>query len=485
MAQKFEDEGCMVKTVLKSVIAVCCFFFIHFAQAAAPTTSTTEFDAWSNGDTMRIDLSHAGTSNEEHLSINEVRHEGRWAGSRTQLLDMQNLVDYFFVVSDTQTNKPLFTRGTNSCFDDEKTDWSVCSESIRFPFPLRPIRISFQKRNKDNLGFHELWSAGVDPTSPHINTSPLTSKASVDVILESGSPEKEVDVVILGDGYTDRDKAKFQSDARRATGYIFAASPFKESKSSFNVRSVFTASEDGGITSPLDGYWARTALGCTYDAHDVERNIDCFDNYSIREAAAVVPYDVIVILTNSKRYGGSGNYQQYAVAAIDSSQAEYLVQHELGHTFAGLADEYYSFASACTKTSKAEPWEPNVTSSSERQSLKWGELVAAGTLVPTPWPKEDFEAFDKKFIDTYLHLRAAKEPEQKVDDLIREAVPKEIEILKRGQFSTQTGAFEGAQNQSCGMFRPEVNCIMFTLTPRDFCSVCSRAIRRAIAFYTK
>jgi hypothetical protein len=308
------------------------------------STVASDLLSWSSGDTLRVDLYHGGTDTEEHVSISSIRREGAWAGSRTQLFDSQNLGDYFLAVWDAKTNLPLYTRGFNSCFDGGPK-WSVCSESVRFPFPLHNVRISIGKRNATNVGFYELWNEAIDPASPSIDNSSLTSKAEVDVIVENGRPDTKVDFVILGDGYTQGDKLKFQSDARRAADYLFLAPPFKENKSSFNVRSVFTASEDRGITSPLDGLWAKTVFGCAYNAHDVERDIDCPNNRAIRESAAAVPYDFVIILTNSKRYGGSANFQRFAVLAIDSSQAEYLVQHETGHMFAGLKDEYYTLAS--------------------------------------------------------------------------------------------------------------------------------------------
>jgi hypothetical protein len=120
---------------------------------------------------------------------------------------------------------------------------------------------------------------------------------------------------------------------------------------------------------------------------------------------------------------------------------------------------------------------------SDRASLKWRDLVSADTPLPTPWPKDEYERYDDKFADTYFELRKHKAAEQDVDKLIFEAVPKAVEILDRSPFSKRTGAFEGAENESCGAFRPQVNCIMFTLTPRNFCSVCREAILRAIHFY--
>ena len=47
----------------------------------------------------------------------------------------------------------------------------------------------------------------------------------------------------------------------------------------------------------------------------------------------------------------------------------------------------------------------------------------------------------------------------------------------------QVGTFEGASNEACGLYRPETDCMMFTINPDRFCRVCARAILRTIATY--
>ena len=46
--------------------------------------------------------------------------------------------------------------------------------------------------------------------------------------------------------------------------------------------------------------------------------------------------------------------------------------------------------------------------------------------------------------------------------------------------SARVGAFEGAMYEAKGLYRPEVDCIMFTRNPTSFCAVCEHAVGRAI-----
>jgi len=170
--------------------------------------------------------------------------------------------------------------------------------------------------------------------------------------------------------------------------------------------------------------------------------------------------------------------------AIDNLWAEYVGVHEFGHQFAGLADEYYASAVAyLPPEKKAEPWEPNVTALLDPVNLKWKDLVASGTPIPTPWDKDEFDRFEGEIQRQRRELRAAGRPEAEMDELFRKERAKEDEMLGAQKYAGKVGAFEGANYEAKGSYRPEVDCIMFTRYDK-FCAVCRRAIERVIGMYT-
>jgi hypothetical protein len=61
--------------------------------------------------------------------------------------------------------------------------------------------------------------------------------------------------------------------------------------------------------------------------------------------------------------------------------------HEMGHTAFHLADEYPYYAGGAETGHDhhpaGEPAEPNVTTNTNRATLKWGWAVAAATAIPT------------------------------------------------------------------------------------------------------
>jgi len=69
-----------------------------------------------------------------------------------------------------------------------------------------------------------------------------------------------------------------------------------------------------------------------------------------------------------------------------------------------------------------------------------------------------------------------------MNTLFDEEKAKEDNLLAHDKYSERVGAFEGADYESRGYYRPQENCIMFTRFD-SFCAVCRRAIERIIGMY--
>jgi hypothetical protein len=172
--------------------------------------------------------------------------------------------------------------------------------------------------------------------------------------------------------------------------------------------------------------------------------------------------------------------------AADSAWAPYIFVHEFGHHLAALADEYYtSDVAYLPPQDRIEPWEPNVSALLDPAALKWKDLVEPGTPLPTPWPKEEFEEYSKRIQQRRREIRAANRPESVMDALFREELAFETALLGRPPYSGKVGAFEGANYEARGYFRPQTDCVMFTRDRNEFCAVCRRAIARMLDLYSR
>jgi len=194
----------------------------------------------------------------------------------------------------------------------------------------------------------------------------------------------------------------------------------------------------------------------------------------------------VEILVNNSTYGGGGIYGLYGTVAADSVWAPYIFVHEFGHHLAALADEYYtSDVAYLPATDRVEPWEPNVTALLDPARLKWKDLVTSDTPLPTPWRKDEFEEHAKRGQQRRREIRAGSRPEAEMDALFREELVWDTELLAGGEYGHKVGAFEGANYEARGFFRPQADCIMFTRDDVGFCAVCQRAIGQTLDLYTK
>ncbi|HEV8659048.1 MAG TPA: M64 family metallopeptidase [Thermoanaerobaculia bacterium] len=440
--------------------------------------------------TMRVDYFHTGNRGEEIVALDRVVSDGPWPGSRTRLVDATNLGKYYYEVIDRETNQVLYSRGFASVFgewettDEAKDRPGTFHESLRFPWPKKAVQVVLKKRDKENA-FQQIWSTLVDPKSRFVNPADIQSSGKLFTVFENGPASEKVDLLVIGEGYTEAELPKFQSDLKRLLGKLFDTEPFKSRKRDFNVRGLQLPAAQSGIHRPRTRDDRRTAISTQYNIFDSERYVLTFDNRALRDAASAAPYDFLEILVNEKQYGGGGIFMDQATAAVDTGFAEYVFVHEFGHHFAGLGDEYYTsdVAYATGAADHPEPWEPNLTANGTQP--KWAELVGKDTPLPTPWEKEPFEVHQREYQAERRRLRNANVPETQMDGLFRREQAWETKFLGSQKYAGKAGAFEGAGYEAKGLYRPEVDCIMFTRDEVGFCRVCRRAIERIIDQYSR
>ena len=450
------------------------------------------FDTHFVDKTMRVDYFHSGGLGTEILALDQVVSDGPWAGNRARLIDDLNLGKYLFEVIDRRTNRVIYSRGFASIYGEWETTpqsreiYRTFHESLRFPWPRRPVQVVLKVRDTEN-SFHELWSTVVDPNSRFVNPADRASADEVWSVFTSGAPREKVDLLILGEGYAEDERDKFRADAMRLSDALFEEEPFLSRKNDFNVWGIHLPSAESGVSRPRAGQFRRTPLSAEYNIFDSERYLLTYDNRALRDAASAAPYEFIEILVNEDQYGGGGIFNFQATAAADTGFAEYVFIHEFGHHFAGLADEYYT-SDVAYETGAAhhpEPWEPNVTALHDPDDLKWGDLVDPDTPLPTPWDKEVFERGSTAAQRVRRDLREAGAPETEMDRLFTEQMERETAVLALMPHAGKVGAFEGASYEPTGLYRSEIDCIMFTRNPVGFCRVCQRAISRVIDQYSR
>ena len=188
----------------------------------------------------------------------------------------------------------------------------------------------------------------------------------LDTLLYNGAAETRVNFVIVGDGYLESQQANFRADAIKITEDLFATPPFAGYEIYFNVFMISVPSNvEGAAEDPsalIDNYF-----GSTFNYGGIERLLvptrtDKILNVMDDNFPA---FDQVMVIVNSTKYGGSGG--QFATSSINSAASEISI-HEIGHSFAGLADEYWAGAQYARER-------PNMTQQSTNSRVTWRNWV--------------------------------------------------------------------------------------------------------------
>ena len=424
------------------------------------------------------------------------------------MIDNFNNGKYYIKIYDDSTNTLIYSKGFDSYFGEYQTSEDALngikkaySESAIIPSPKSKIRFVIEKRDDKNM-LNVIYSSVVDPNDVKIIRETF-GDYSVHVFDDknNGDPHKKVDIAIIGEGYQSYEKNKFAEDLKNFTSTFFKMEPYKSNKSKFNFHGVFKPSQESGTDEPRANIYKQTVLNSTFNSLGSERYLLTEDNKALRDLAAVVPYDAIVIMVNHARYGGGGIYNTFCTFTTDNQWSDYLFLHEFGHSFSGLADEYYTSDVSYNDFYKptVEPVEPNITALLDTAKLKWAAEKTFGIQIPTPWEKNKFDSIDykwqeqrralnnriselKRFKSSPTEIKKAENEYAEKDKEHSELIDK---FLKSSQYYDKVGAFEGAGYQAHGLYRPMVDCIMFSKGKKPYCVVCSKAIVRIIDYYSE
>ena len=67
------------------------------------------------------------------------------------------------------------------------------------------------------------------------------------------------------------------------------------------------------MDEPRQRVYKKTVLNASFNAFDLDRYMLIEDDHRMHEIAGQVPYDAIIVLVNSKRYGGGSIALDYCV----------------------------------------------------------------------------------------------------------------------------------------------------------------------------
>ena len=404
--------------------------------------------------TLRVDYVFSGTDKATEISLERLYSFDGWAGRTVNLDRVPVKGNGQISMTDVATGKVIYMQSFSTLFQE----WKTTEEATKlrkafentFLLPMPSAKAAVKVELYDFFGnVCASLNHIVDPSDILIKRM-KPEPAPHRYLLKSGSPQEKIDVAIVAEGYTKEEAEQFYKDAQVAVDAILAHEPFGKYRDRFNFVAIALESKDSGVSVPREGLWKDTAVGSNYDTFYSDRYLTTSCVWKMHDALCGIPYEHLVILANTDTYGGGGIYNSYTLTTALHKDFKPVVVHEFGHSFAGLADEYYyddQFVEYYYPDS--EPWEQNITTLFDFES-KWNDMLPKIIQIPTPVEGNVWE-----------QIQAGAKPESIV------------------------GVYEGAGYQSKGVYRPYPDCRMKTNAAESFCPVCQRAIARIIEFYTE
>ena len=389
------------------------------------------FDDYFEDRTLRLDYIFAGNETHQQIYVDQLVSLPRWYGRRQHLSELPLSGNGQITVRSKSDGKVIYRHSFSSLFQE----WLATAEAkltqksfenvFLVPFPKAPVDISIQLLDYHNQVVSALTHT-VDPNDILIRQAGRRQVTPYVTLQQAADTTRCIHVAYVAEGYTSDEMDTFLNDCRTAMAALFAHEPFKKLQNRFNMIAVKSPSLESGTSEPSRGIWKQTALDSHFDTFYSNRYLTTLHLKRLHDVLAGTPYEHIIVLVNTNRYGGGGIYNSYNLTYTHGNQFRPVVVHEFGHSFGGLGDEYPYGDDDPMYFSDTEPWEPNLTTKGT-QPVKWQSLIDAG----------------------------------------------------------KAGLYQGGGYLSKGVWRGSENCRMRTNEEPEFCAVCQQALEQLIKFYTE
>ncbi|MDO4986291.1 MAG: M64 family metallopeptidase [Prevotella sp.] len=406
-------------------------FIISALLLSSFSAQAQNFDDYFEDKTLRLDYTFAGDATRQQIFVDELVSLPRWYGRKQHLAELPLKGNGQITVRSLADGMVIYRHSFSSLFQEwvstaEAKQTQKSFENVFLvPFPKLPVEIKVELFDYHDQVISRLTHK-VDPKDILIRKAGERQITPHVTLQQAADTARCIRVAFVAEGYQQQEMDVFLNDCRIAMESLFEHEPFKQNQLKFNMVAVMPPSVESGTSEPNKGIWKNTPLGSHFDTFYSERYLTTLHLKKLHDVLAGLPYEHIIVLVNTDRYGGGGIYNSYNLTYAHGKHFRPVVVHEFGHSFGGLGDEYPYGDDDPMYFADTEPWEPNLTTKHDFNG-KWENLIK-----------------DKK-----------------------------------------AGFIEGGGYLSKGVWRGYENCRMRTNEEPEFCLVCQQALQRLIDFYTK
>ena len=424
----------MKKTILLFMAILCSMLL-----------QAQRFEDFFEDKTLRIDYNFAGNAHQQEIAVDQLNVSPHWYGKRQRLAELALEGNGQITVRSHKTGQVIYRHSFSTLFQEwlsypeAQTVRKSFENVFLVPMPKDTVDVTLDLRNNRREVMASLTHQVV-PTDILIRRIGEKDVTPYETIQEAKDSQHCIHIAYLAEGYQQDEMSTFIDDVRVAMEALFEHEPFKSLRDRFHIVAVKAPSQESGTSEPGRGIWKNTALHSHFDTFYSDRYLTTLHLKDMHDWLAGIPYEHIIVLVNSGRYGGGGIFNSYNLTTTHHAKYRPVVVHEFGHSFCGLGDEYaYDIEEVPMYPKDIEPWEPNLTTLVDFPS-KWQDLVDKKTPVPTPLTV---------------------------------------------QYKDKVGVYQGAGYNLKDVYRPCQDCRMRTNEHPVFCPVCQRALTHLIDFYTK
>lgn len=412
-----------------------------------------DFKQYFDDATLRIDYIFSGNAKHQAIAVDELYRLPHWFGKHERLSELPIEGNGQITVRDHRTQKVIYRNSFSTLFqewltyDEAKKPSSKSFENVFLvPYPKDSADVTVELRNNRREVTVSMTHL-VAPRDILIRHMGERNVTPYETLQQAADPSRCIHIAYIAEGYTEAEMPVFIKDCRIAMEALFTHEPFKSMRQRFNIIAVKAPSAESGTSEPSKRIWKNTALHSHFDTFYSDRYLTTLHLKDLHNWLAGTPYEHIIVLVNTEKYGGGGILNSYNLSMAHNDYFKPVVVHEFGHSFAGLGDEYaYEKETINMYPTDVEPWEPNLTTLVDFHG-KWENLINKKTPIPTPQPAD-------------LDKPNARRDKWKI------------------------GAYEPAGYAQHGVYRGFPDCRMRTNVHPEFCPVCTQALTRLIQFYT-
>ena len=208
----------------------------------------------------------------------------------------------------------------------------------------------------------------------------------VTTISETGDQSKRINLAFLSEGYTAGELTGFLNHVKKFQTQLFNEVPFNHYRNFFNLYAIEVPSIESGADHPGTATdepmgsnhpvrTANTYFGATFDCGNIHRLLCLSNGFAVNQVLMnnLPNYDQSFIFVNTPFYGGAGG--THPTASLHNSSGEIAI-HEIGHSFAGLMDEYFI---------ATQPEAPNRTKNNNPQTIAWKNWLGTDNVGIYPY----------------------------------------------------------------------------------------------------